>query len=1054
MKKLTKQLIIQLVFSQYSYGRPPIDERIERVFDITQGDRVNIDLAERVGVSHLAVSYPQGINCTLMKTVIEEPFRLCRNLSIPTCKTVQKVRMTNVTEDCSQQAEYCQYNFRTQEVTQQTIICQKPSEMVCDDSCSEDCQLSCERNPIVVCNTVPQTVAITEKKQRCGLKKSLQTTKICFTYPDASWVCKEPRETLDCDEEGVRLVAHEVAMPRIECQEKEMEPLCIPENCQLKNSNTDCLTTDIPTEVKLEDQVCEICQEGRTKLRPVVIQEEECDSSTTQEFCSEGIEDSSKWTKTCSVPRSLRDEVLKQVLENTRDEFNEIPDVKNSEQNDKIQESKIIRMKLPLQVHRQGTDSSSTIEGADIFFAKQFFQNDLVRKGKDDNEVVVHTNQNKNDNDKAEIDGDVAFEVSKVTETPKLDMKVNFNFDVPSSTMRPTGVPYVYSDITTRPFTRRPPQSHQEIFNTRFGSRPTPQPSRAGDNGRAGSTDKNVNENTDNNDIDSIIDLISDTDFNLALPLPSNVRPFKTNIILNQRGEDFHNEKGITKESSNDKNVQFPFLAWQDKDIRNLKIRERLSTLRPSHSDQIIPSNEFHDQRPYSRQPVQNDAGPLSNPDGPSSNTIGITEHPDSHPKELQGPVNRLTMIANKDVKGKPGELTKDFKSLGNTHSSFFAISNSQRDDELVDHRQNLKESNTNAQTLASKENSLKTFSDTNQDRSNSDELLSWQGDIDGGTKIHQSLSSSSFDTLTNKEKNPNTDEYWSKSDSTEPTEDNFTKLPKDGTGPALAKDGKINNFNTPSDKILDRAKSGQKGIDGGNKSNVFSSAKPFDMITEKEEDLPLSGQRVQQDTSKSIKSEDAIGPGIVEQGRDVQTTQTRHESEEDKVNQPNKTNLGKTSSGVLVSEDILLDGETKSDQSNIDVIDVTDVTHQKNQFGVVGEVKPSVSNTIINERNVLGNTRDHSFNTEEGSGNLEYAYENTKNPLRDISPRKLEVVGSDDEQEPIFQGRIHEESTETPNVEVTVVKTGKGMCDQMEEGREKVRCKVIACFRDNQYCF
>ena len=51
--------------------------------------------------------------------------------------------------------------------------------------------------------------------------------------------------------EGVRLVAHEVAMPRIECQEKEMEPLCIPENCLLKNSNTDCLTTDIPTEVRI-----------------------------------------------------------------------------------------------------------------------------------------------------------------------------------------------------------------------------------------------------------------------------------------------------------------------------------------------------------------------------------------------------------------------------------------------------------------------------------------------------------------------------------------------------------------------------------------------------------------------------------------------------------------------------------------------------------------------------------------------------------------------------------------------------------------------------------
>ena len=27
-------------------------------------------------------------------------------------RTVQKVRLVNVTEDCSQQQEYCQYNFR------------------------------------------------------------------------------------------------------------------------------------------------------------------------------------------------------------------------------------------------------------------------------------------------------------------------------------------------------------------------------------------------------------------------------------------------------------------------------------------------------------------------------------------------------------------------------------------------------------------------------------------------------------------------------------------------------------------------------------------------------------------------------------------------------------------------------------------------------------------------------------------------------------------------------------------------------------------------------
>ena len=71
-----------------------------------------------------------------------------------------------------------------------------------------------------------QTVAITEKKQYCGGEEKLTTTKICFTYPDASWVCKvssffpsllamrsvtkEPRESYDCLDDGVKLVAHEV----------------------------------------------------------------------------------------------------------------------------------------------------------------------------------------------------------------------------------------------------------------------------------------------------------------------------------------------------------------------------------------------------------------------------------------------------------------------------------------------------------------------------------------------------------------------------------------------------------------------------------------------------------------------------------------------------------------------------------------------------------------------------------------------------------------------------------------------------------------------------
>ena len=76
-----------------------------------------------------------------------------------------------------------------------------------------------------------QTVAITEKKQYCGGEEKLTTTKICFTYPDASWVCKvssflpsllsmrsvtkEPRESYDCLDDGVKLIAHEVSRFRI-----------------------------------------------------------------------------------------------------------------------------------------------------------------------------------------------------------------------------------------------------------------------------------------------------------------------------------------------------------------------------------------------------------------------------------------------------------------------------------------------------------------------------------------------------------------------------------------------------------------------------------------------------------------------------------------------------------------------------------------------------------------------------------------------------------------------------------------------------------------------
>ena len=112
--------------------------------------------------------------------------------------------------------------------------------------------------------------------------------------------------------------------------------------------------------------------------------------------------------------------------------------------------------------------------------------------------------------------------------------------------------------------------------------------------------------------------------------------------------------------------------------------------------------------------------------------------------------------------------------------------------------------------------------------------------------------------------------------------------------------------------------------------------------------------------------------------------------------------------------------------------------------------------------------------NTSSESGNqLKIEVGSSGQSSRNISPRKLEVVGSDDELEPIFQGRINssdqqvkeqsnkdltedltEDLTDDLSEEEVRAKEAKGMCDHINDERDRVRCKVIACFRDNQYCF
>ena len=52
-------LLLFIYLHKTSQMPAPSGEEMERVLEITSQDRLNIKLAEAVGVSHLAVSYPE-----------------------------------------------------------------------------------------------------------------------------------------------------------------------------------------------------------------------------------------------------------------------------------------------------------------------------------------------------------------------------------------------------------------------------------------------------------------------------------------------------------------------------------------------------------------------------------------------------------------------------------------------------------------------------------------------------------------------------------------------------------------------------------------------------------------------------------------------------------------------------------------------------------------------------------------------------------------------------------------------------------------------------------
>ena len=108
-----------------------------------------------------------------------------------------------IVEDCEKDAEFCQTFYRTQNIETETVLCQKSKAVTCDEEVAKNATLSlnvtkiCHENRVALCSTKPETITITEKRQKChgddrtsgpGIEK---VTKICITHTNGSWSCKD-----------------------------------------------------------------------------------------------------------------------------------------------------------------------------------------------------------------------------------------------------------------------------------------------------------------------------------------------------------------------------------------------------------------------------------------------------------------------------------------------------------------------------------------------------------------------------------------------------------------------------------------------------------------------------------------------------------------------------------------------------------------------------------------------------------------------------------------------------------------------------------------------
>ena len=118
------------------------------------------------------------------------------------------------------------------------------------------------------------------------------------------------------------------------------------------------LIPDSRPQIKLNNQKCEPCVDGRTKLRPLIVEEEICEEEEVREICTETFRERSEWSKRCTMPADMKMELIEQVLSKADPTGGNLVDritFRNKTDRSR-QESKIVRMRVPAQGGRGGQD--------------------------------------------------------------------------------------------------------------------------------------------------------------------------------------------------------------------------------------------------------------------------------------------------------------------------------------------------------------------------------------------------------------------------------------------------------------------------------------------------------------------------------------------------------------------------------------------------------------------------------------------------------------------------------------------------------------------------